>query len=103
VPVLYHNRNPLGVYSGKCGVYIGDNMTEQEKRQIISRLHRIEGQIKALEKLLEKDDPELFVGQFLAIIAASQSCLTTYLTSIITTEMSPELRSKLLLKVIRSS
>ncbi len=72
---------------------------ENIERSIVSRLHRIEGQIRSLERVLGQDEPEQAVTQFEAIIAASKSALVVYLETI--TETDPKLYRKLSARVIK--
>ncbi len=69
------------------------------ERQIVSRLHRIEGQIRSLERVLGQDEPEQAVTQFEAVIAASKAALVLYLESIAETD--PKLYRTLSARIIK--
>lgn len=55
---------------------------ENLERQLVSRLHRLEGQVRSLERVLAADDPQQVVTQFEAIIAAAKSALILYLETL---------------------
>lgn len=74
---------------------------ENVERNIISRLHRLEGQVRSLERVLGQDQPEQAVTQFEAIIAAAKSALVLYLASLAETDISPALHQKLISRVIK--
>lgn len=69
------------------------------ERQIVSRLHRIEGQIRSLERVLGQDEPEQAVTQFEAIIAASKGALALYLDTLADTD--PKLYRKLSARILK--
>lgn len=52
-------------------------MTEDDKRRLQGRLRRIVGQISALDKAVD-GDPERFVTQLEAVIAAGKASLRFY-------------------------
>ena len=91
----------MGVFSGLVGVYIVDIMTEQEKRKLVSRLHRLEGQVRALEKQLDSDDPLTTCGQFDAVIAAAQSSLVEYLSIVLQQSIPQEEKNRLIKRLVR--
>lgn len=55
---------------------------ENRERQLVGRLHRLEGQVRSLERVLAADDPQQAVTQFEAIIAAAKSALVLYLETL---------------------
>jgi len=57
---------------------MGKKQLEEKEHQLLGRLHRLEGQVRAMERTLAKGDPLMTVTQFEAIIAAAKSCLTLY-------------------------
>jgi DNA-binding FrmR family transcriptional regulator len=57
------------------------NMEDETERKLVSRLRRLAGQIRALEIALTRDDQELVITQFEAVIAAAKASLTLYLSA----------------------
>ncbi len=76
-------------------------MNDQQKRKLVCRLHRLEGQVGALEKLLENQDPLIVTGQFEAVIAAAQSTLAEYWEIVLSEPITPETRQKLIKRIAR--
>ena len=74
-------------------------MLDLEKRKLISRLHRLEGQVKALEKAIE-GDKMVAINQMKAVIAAAKGCLLTY-GEIALQDASIETRQKILKQIVR--
>ncbi len=56
-----------------------DKTPEEIERQLISRLHRLEGQVRALEKLIAGGDTVKTISQFEAVVAAAKASLLFYL------------------------
>lgn len=65
---------------------MGKNELDQTERKLLGRLHRLEGQVRSIERLLSKNDRDQTVVQLEAIVAAAKSCLTAYATMIIDDE-----------------
>lgn len=62
---------------------MGKNELDRFERSLLSRLHRLEGQVRSIERLLAKNDHDQVVIQMEAIIAAAKSCLIEYATTIL--------------------
>ena len=79
-------------------------MEEQEKRQLIARLHRLEGQVRALEaKLANDNDAITTVIQMKAVIAAARGCLNEYARSVTGSVENEETRQALLKLLLTGS
>lgn len=76
-------------------------MNEKEKRKLVSRLHRLEGQVRALENQLDNDDPLTTCGQFDAVIAAAQGSLIEYLLIVLNQKIPQETKDKLIRRLAR--
>ena len=96
---LLSNVPGWGIEGKERGIF-GD-MSHQESRKIVSRLHRIAGQLRGLENLIDSgESPLLVIAQFDAAIVASKSALQSYVETIID-DLSPIERQKLLKRLIR--
>lgn len=58
-----------------------DNITEENARKLVARLHRLEGQVRALEKLVAGGDAVKTISQFEAVVAAAKASLLFYVDS----------------------
>jgi len=79
---------------------IAGEMTEQEEKQLISRLRRLAGQARSLETALAGGDNAMFVGQMEAVIAAGRAALSQFTQVKLLGSDEPEDR-KLLARIIR--
>lgn len=55
-------------------------ITNEQQKKLYGRLSRISGQVRALERLIAKNDHAQVIAQFEAAIAALKSAMTSYLT-----------------------
>ncbi|MEX0594621.1 MAG: metal-sensing transcriptional repressor [Patescibacteria group bacterium] len=78
-------------------------MLDKETRRLTARLHRIEGQLRALEKqLVSESDPLLVIAQFDAAISATKGALNSYINETIT-DLPADIRQKIIKRVITKS
>ena len=78
-------------------------MLDKDRRKIIARLHRIEGQLRGLEnQITVSDDALSVVTQFDAAISATKGVLNAYVEEIIN-DLSDEKRKKLLARLIKKN
>ena len=76
-------------------------MLDKDRRKIIARLHRVEGQLRGLENQLNNNEDVLSViAQFDAAISAAKSALHGYIEEVID-DLPAEKRQKLLKRLIR--
>lgn len=76
-------------------------ISETEKRRLVARLHRIEGQIRGLEnRLNSREHPLLLLNQFEAVISATRATMQSYVEEVID-QLSPEDRAQLIRRIIR--
>lgn len=54
-------------------------MDNETQKQLIARLRRLEGQVRALEVSIARDEADRVVTQLQAVIAASRATLRHYL------------------------
>lgn len=80
-------------------VYYGD-MLDSEKRKLINRLHRIEGQVRSLERQLSDMDNLSVIGQFDATISALKGCLSEYIALALKDDLSEERKAKIIARLI---
>jgi DNA-binding FrmR family transcriptional regulator len=81
------------------GIY-GD-ISDQEYRRLTGRLHRVEGQLRGLEKLLSSgESPLLVIAQFDAAIAAARAAQYGYIEAVID-GLPPDERQRLIKRLVR--
>lgn len=78
-------------------------ISETEKRRLVARLHRIEGQIRGLEnRINSREHPLLLLNQFEAVISATKAVMQSYVEEIIE-QLPIEDRSQLIKRLIRKN
>ncbi len=77
----------------------GDNL-QTEERQLLNRLHRLEGQVRSLERLLSGGNTDLIISQFEATIAAAKGAYNLYLETLLASGLSDVEKTKLLRRLV---
>lgn len=78
-------------------------MLDKDRRRIIARLHRVEGQLRGLENQITTNDDTLsIIAQFDAAISATKGALHSYVEEIIE-DLPDDERQKLLKRLIRKN
>jgi DNA-binding FrmR family transcriptional regulator len=82
---------------------MGKRQFEEKTHKIIGRLHRLQGQIHALEHHLDSEEPLTVLTQFQAAIAAAKACQLLYVTAILEdTEIDAKTKEKIISRLIQS-
>lgn len=75
---------------------------QSKERQLVSRIHRLEGQVRSLERVLGSDDYNQALIQFEAVIAAAKAALNNYAEIIVADETIPlDERRQILSRLIK--
>ena len=78
-------------------------MLDRDRRKIIARLHRVEGQLRGLEgQITVSDDVLSVIAQFDAAISATKGVLNVYIEEIIS-DLSEEKIKKLISRLIKKN
>ncbi|MBI4948198.1 metal-sensing transcriptional repressor [Candidatus Berkelbacteria bacterium] len=76
-------------------------ISDKQARTLISRVHRIEGQLRAIERVITNDDYEKNIAQLEAIFVAAKSLFISYIQSVTNNEqLNIQTKQKLLTKLI---
>jgi DNA-binding FrmR family transcriptional regulator len=71
------------------------------ERQLVSRIHRLEGQVRSFERVLGTGDHNQAINQLEAIIAAAKASLSFYTKMLINSpEISNEEKQKILARFL---
>lgn len=74
------------------------------ERQLVGRIHRIEGQVRSLERVLGTGNVDQALTQFEAIIAAAKSSLNFYIEILMSSnEIGLEEKQKILSRLLGKS
>ncbi len=76
---------------------------QSKERQLVSRIHRLEGQVRSLERVLGSDDYNQCLIQFEAVIAAAKAALNNYAEIIVSDEtISLDERRQILARLVKN-
>lgn len=76
----------------------------EQERKLVGRIHRLEGQVRALERVLAGDDYIQSITQFEAVIAAAKAALNEYIEIALADENLPlQAKQKIIERLIKSS
>lgn len=80
---------------------MGTIISDKQTRALISRIHRIEGQLNAIERLIQSDDYEKNIIQLEAVFVATKALFKTYIEQICASEqINIETKNQLLNRLI---
>lgn len=77
--------------------------TIEKERQLMNRLHRLNGQVAALERVVATQEPEQTLNQFEAVSSALKASLALYIEMTLENEEDPLTRQRLITRIIKRS
>lgn len=76
----------------------------EQERKLVARIHRLEGQVRALERVLGSGDSQQIITQFEAVIAAAKAAFTEYSAiTLADADISAETKLRLINRLIKNS
>ena len=75
----------------------------EKERKLVGRIHRLEGQVRALERVLAADDYIQTITQFEAVIAAAKASLAEYVEIALTdSAVAIETKQKIIARLVKT-